>query len=429
MTHQTSQRVLLLAVVLGLLTSCTGKGTATNQPASRKASTASPYFTITTTPASTLEDGHFVIEGQLIAEAGLDSENPIRFKVTDADTGLLTYVDLKDFLTHNAGDIPGSTALDSQTGEFVIDGEHDLVLEEGTKYLSLEGKDAQVQKCVWSMTVESGAWWNPTAVEIATARGPLLQGVLDALQTYNGALTGLSFESPIDWIDSDKALMTLFIGFWSGRVADPANAQVGWAGQTFEDDLADAVDNMPSTSDQSELNYRQGLKDTASWIRKYAEDDQLEAVNHQISLIPGDDPELAVRQQDLAYFQHTFIQSSYTPAAPPVGHNLPAIQAGLFDVRIYQDTGAPKGLWDVEGWTDANLESDTADPDNSGFVLQVKFIDQDRNGLVDSLETDGYNFDPTTDQHVAFEDTSSYGHAITPLQNFLVSLYLCTGGA
>ena len=422
-------RTVALMGTLALAVGCTGKETPGLLAAGRRNATASPYFVVTTFPVSTLTAGHFYIQGQLVAEAGLDSTDPLIFSVIDLSTGLVTQLHFKDFVTR-AGGLLHDSSLDTETGAFTIDGNSDMLVESGSKMLGLIGKDAEGRSCSWNHSVTSSSYWIPTAAEMATSRSPLLDQLVTAVDTYKSAVNSFTYESPFDYASSDEAFMTLLSNYWTARAADPANAHAAAYGDTFEDSTASLVAGMASTEDTGESNYRGGLVDAAGWARVGAEQNQMDAVDQQLVTLNISDPYWGGRHEDLAYYQHTFLQTSWTAAPSYVsqGSN-PTVSRGVYEVRLYQDTGAPLGLWQRDRWDPDGLEPETADPENPQVLLRVEFFDNDLDGSIDDVVQSGYEANPDTSEHETFDDLDCYNHLMTPLSHLFNSLYLVTGRA
>ena len=422
--HQPIKRYAAAMLVSALLAgACTSRPAAPSSSRSM-ADTAPPTFTITSAPAvdATLEDGHFYIAGQLNAEAGLAPIGALLFRVVDRDTALSSELNLKELVDNWAADeeeFEGATAFNPETGEFVIDGNADMVIDAGDKNLQLVGKDSLGRVAMWTRNVSSEGYASPSLAEIGESRAAFLTRLRDAVSDYQDYVSSLTCASPIDAKQLDLDFIDALISYLDARISDPTCAHASGSGDSFESAVSGiiATYGVPE-GDPIETNYRPGTINSAGQESFAAGLAQQEAVEFQLQIHPDLAGMHAVGELEKAFYDHTFISTEVVGGAGPT--------IGTFKFRIYQDEGTPNPRFDLPlTWDPESLVPETADPDSPGLYLAVRFYDTNSSDpvpVVRAIEQSGYNLVPGTGQ-VEFADSASYNHLVQPLTNLWLSDY------
>ncbi|HYE78962.1 MAG TPA: hypothetical protein VEI97_13335, partial [bacterium] len=420
-------------IALALSMALLGLGCGVRQtlpPASRTlATTDPPEFNLSQAPGANTEltDGKFYLAGTIDAEAGLAQDEPLLFVVLDEDSGLTSELDVLELVTNwaNAGDsFEGDTTFDPLTGAFILDGNKDFRVDAGNKTLKLVAKDTLDRETTWTVSVDAESYGQPSLADLGPAREAYLQQARDALAAYRDFLGSMTFASGFDNVSLDVEYLALLIEYMDGRINDPLCVDAAGIGYAFEDAVEDLIAEAGSPGGQSEETYRTGMMAMASLERERAEGNQQSAVESQLVVHPWVEGILAVRARELAFYEHTWIDTEVL--------NPTSTTTRYFNFLIYQDEGAPLPLYDTPlSWDPQNLVPNSADPENPGFQLSIRFTGSipghGQPFQVSSIAQEGFDLIPGYGER-DIVDTASYGHLIQPLINLWNSPYLYYGG-
>lgn len=415
-------RVICLLLLAGALVGCPQTKGA---PAARSATTFDPpVITIVTAPdpQSTLAQGRFYIKGQITADAGLDPERPLLFGVEDLETGLWSPLDLLGLVTNRGGELQGDTSFNLQTGEFILDGLADMVVEAGNKRLKLIAKDSQAQETVWSVDVESEPFWSPTQAELGAARAVFAERIADIAEEYRDHLAALAvtpgFEAPIEWTEFDLELMNLVCAYYRNLAEDPHCVQRVVLAETLQQEVATLLTEAGIPSDPVAASYWNGIANSAAWEVHRAKRRLLFADMQQLVVTRLISDQVDDRDMDLAYFEHTFVDLDFQPGTGNI--------VATLTLSVYQDEGTPVAMYTpfLHGWDPQDVIPNTADVGSPGFQLEILFKDLNENDLIDTIECNGFEILPMTGEPHPLSHLDHYGHLFHPLSRFLISPYV-----
>ncbi|HYE76677.1 MAG TPA: hypothetical protein VEI97_01695 [bacterium] len=386
------------------LTACSAGGSSAPRTNPRKAATTAIEITSGLDPGATLERGETVVYGRVVGGT-LAASQPLIMRVTDATTGFYWERDIA-----RIEDWPGQSAVDLQSGEFIIDCTDDLRVGEGSKVVKLTANLQSGDTAVLERNV------------VATPQFPSFpwQRVLDARMLYGRQAMQL-INSYVTWAETapldpnafpnrnfDLDVLHALQDYYTSWHAEPTHA--GWPAMADElrARLAEIEQQYPDTSSTEFATLMAAFAEELLQRHKRALDSFDAKLNLRGASYPGSDPP-GPWVEAVDWYSNTFF---HAPTPPTRTANWSCV--------LMTNQGTPSKMGAV-GYVSAVVPN-SADPASPVFSLKVEAGDTSGDGLGDSLRfvVEYQREDGSTE---TLEDTPPGNHLIAPLTPLIASPY------